>query len=117
MMIQVNRQREVTQSQWKEMWDEIKIQPHVVMGDLRAAMDRSHYPKELPRCWGAVLTVMRMRLDLEKIVAESCWKMNPLPVIEKLIQAIVEVDEPELQGMPAELTILEGKMEAMISVS
>jgi hypothetical protein len=121
MMIQVKRQGEMTQLQWKEMWNDIKIQTHVVMWDLRAAMDRKDYPKDHPRCWGAVLTAIKMQLELEKIVArsgaETGWKMNPLPVIEKRIQALVEVDEPELQAMPKELAILGRKMEAMISVS
>jgi hypothetical protein len=114
------RQREITQQQWKKMWDEIQIQAHVVMEDLRTAMDRKHYPKEHPRCRGAVLTVMKMQLELEKILrnssAESGWKKDPSPGIEKLIQAIVEVDEPELQSTPEELEILRGKMETMISL-
>jgi hypothetical protein len=48
MMIQVKSQGEMTQLQWKEMWNDIKIQTHVVMGDLRAAMDRKDYPKDHP---------------------------------------------------------------------
>jgi hypothetical protein len=120
MMIQVRRQEEMTQLQWEEKWNEIKIQTLVVMQDLRAAMNRKDYSKDFPKCWGAVSTAMEMQLKLERIVAgseaETGWKMNPLPVIEKLIQAIVEIDEPELQAMPEELTILERKMETMISV-
>jgi hypothetical protein len=120
-MIQVKRQEEMTRLQWEILWKDIKIQTHAVIKDIRTAIDRKEYPKDYPRCWGAVLTATRAQLDLERIVEESNpkagWKANPLPIIEKLIQAIAEIDEPELQGMPEELAILGRRMEVMISVS
>jgi hypothetical protein len=121
MMVQVKKEEELTDLQWKEMWKNFKIQAHLVLGDLRTAMNHKFDTEYQERCWGAIYTVVREQQILEKIILSpgenTGWTRDPIPVMERLIRAVVEIDESEFQAIPDQMEGLKAKAEGIMSVS
>jgi hypothetical protein len=111
MKIQVKRPKEMTQQTWGEKWDSIKLRTQMKAGDIKYAMG----PKSYPRSWGNTAICLQNTYQLEKLVQSSDAKRgrsaNPIATIDRLINSIVTIDEPEMTTLLEELGVLDNEAE------
>jgi hypothetical protein len=120
MMIKIENEDDIWQSQWNTLWKELKASAAHILGNLRVAANRKFDQEYQARCRGAFATIVKAQPELEKIIAksgeETGWVANPIPSVERLIKAVVELDELEFEGIPEQLEHLKRMAEDIMTL-
>jgi hypothetical protein len=120
MLPQPHTSSEITDHQWRKMWENFKTDAKSVLGVLRTVVSRQFDLQFETKEWDALCPIVRYQPNLERITEasgpETGWIRNPTPLFETLIKAVAESNIAELIEMLEELDLLRKKADDIWTV-